>query len=86
MGDWVNPPDYQEGDKYYDWDFYEVCEEEGLECYSPDGSSGYAVGLGFEDMGDDETKAQFKKRIADLIFKITGETVDPGVIEEAYYC
>ena len=76
MGEWMDP-DID--------DFWDVCEEAGLEIHQPEGCRGYAVGLSYDDMEDDETKAQFKQRIKELIFKVTGEDVDPGTIEEAYY-
>ena len=81
MGGWVNSPEDCD-------DFWDMCESNGLECHSPEGYSrggDYAVGLNFDDMGDDETKAQFIRRVKDLIFKLTGEDCDPGIIEEAYY-
>jgi len=78
MGEWVSEPEGCD-------DFWDLCEDNGLECHSPEGYRGYAVGLSFDEMGDDETKAQFVNRVRNLIFKVTGEYVDPGIIEEAYY-
>jgi hypothetical protein len=78
MGDWLDAPEDCD-------DFWDLCESHGLEVHKPDGCSEYAVGLSYDEMGNDETKAQFKQRVKDLIFKLTGEDVDPGTIEEAYY-
>ncbi len=65
-------------------EWYELAEEAGLEYNSEDGKY---VGISPDKMKDEETLAQFKQRIADLITK-NFYRVDPKdieFIEFAYY-
>lgn len=69
-----------------DWDFvYNRCEEYGLHCCHPY-DYGQIVGLKFDQMKDDETKAQFFERTFDLITRAFGEKIasQVGEIEEAW--
>jgi hypothetical protein len=89
MGAWVSEPEdieereaqAEREDTYYD--FCEDLDEKGLECH-PMGDE-YATGLSFYSMKEDETRGQFRQRVADLILEITGEKVEPKIIQEAYY-
>ena len=63
MGDWMSHPDYPDDHKYCDWDMYDICETNGLQCHSPEGMRDYAVGLCPSEMNDDETLSQFKARV-----------------------
>lgn len=87
MGDWVYHPEYPDDHKYSDWDMYDICEDNDLECHSPDGIRDYAVGLSPCVMKDNETLSQFKDRVL-LNMQNAGfdiKEVNLGWIQEAYY-
>jgi hypothetical protein len=66
-----------------DDDIYEKAEDHGLECRCP--SDDYYIGLSWSDVKDDETGAQFKERVRELIEKaFPGETFELGTHEEAW--
>ena len=78
IGDWVKAPDHFD-DPSYEMELL----EEHLCVYSMDGE--YAVGLSYDDMKKDETKAQFEQRIKDLVFKHLGVKIEVGLIEESFW-
>lgn len=77
MGASIKAPEYMD-------DFSWEMEQSGLECYNMYGE--YAVGLPLHKMGEDETKGQFRQRVADMVYKKTGIKVEPTIISEEYEC
>jgi hypothetical protein len=70
MGVAIDHPDFPEDHKYHEWDFYEVCEKNDLECYSMEYRSDYFVGLAPQNMKDDETVRDLKNRVLKNMEKI----------------
>jgi len=76
-GAYIDPPE----EDYEEWEdrigselaMYRMCEQ-------------WAVGLDPADIKDDETGAEFKQRVKDLIFKHTGENVSCSWMAEEYEC
>jgi hypothetical protein len=67
-----------------DVDVYDVAEKAGLECHYPEGWESYYVGMSWSLVGDDETGAQFKKRVETIVEKSFGlQNFD--TFEETYY-
>ena len=87
MGAQVDYPDFSEDHEYYDWDMYDICDENGLECYSPEYRSGYFVGLSAQNIDEDETLKQFKNRVLENMKKVGIDVEYENLewIEEAYY-
>lgn len=78
IGDWVKAP------THFDDPSYQMEQlEEHMGVYYMDGE--WAVGLHYDDMEKDETKAQFEQRIKELVFKHLGVEISPGMIEETFY-
>jgi len=71
-------------DKIDDWlEEYSLSYHVGLDTY---GEDSICVGMKYEDMEDDETKAQFEKRVSESLEKLFGEPqeiecmIDGGMI------
>jgi len=47
-------------------DVYDTVKKAGLQCYHPEDCSRY-IGLSWNEVKDDETGAQFKQRVTELI-------------------
>ena len=65
-------------------DVWDEAENVGLECHRFN-YSGYAVGMPFCDMGEDETKADFKTRVQALVKKVLPDATEFGMQEDSYY-
>jgi hypothetical protein len=80
-GTWLNGNEVGE-----DVDIYDTAENHDLECHHMD-YSGYAVGLSPCNMRDEETLAQFRRRVGDQIFKAFGidDAHELDWIEESFY-
>lgn len=57
----------------------------GLCVESPSNYYSYYIGASWDGVGDNETGAQFKKRIEDKIKEIFGDDVKCGTHSEAWY-
>jgi hypothetical protein len=76
----------ESNDEDEDESLYDKLKGTGLEHHrNPNGGSPY-VGMSPWNMEDDETMAQFRKRVEKLITKKLGvSNPDCGIIEEAWY-
>ena len=75
--------------KIEDKDLYEVIEDKcsklGLNYYSlEEYEEGWVVGLDYMRMEQDETRAQFEKRAADLVQQFVGSEVECDLQEGTY--
>lgn len=78
IGGWVDPPeDVDDPSDYMDELGEYLC------VYAMDNE--YAVGLSYDDMKPDETRAQFERRIEELVYKHLGVEIKPRMIEETFY-
>lgn len=60
-----------------------LLEDTGLSYATPNGD--YLVGVDFEDMRDDETKAQFRERIQNTLQEIFGQPISCSYESGEYY-
>lgn len=88
-GSWVDVPRVVEDPNDEDSDYLEdyevlddICSKHGLSYSSID--SNYAVGLGPDDIKDNETGAQFKKRVQDAISAAFGPHSCSWIQEAGY--
>ena len=68
-------------------DLYDKCDKLKLVCKSPpyeDGRCMY-IGRSWCEVKDDETGAQFKKRVKEELTKFFGKEVECGTLENAWY-
>lgn len=80
----VEPEDVEE-DEIDSYQVKELIEEKGLACYDDDSGTLY-VGLDFDSLGDDETKNQFKARIAAKLKEIFGKDFEVKSLSGEYPC
>lgn len=79
----------EEIEYFYDFDFEKWLEKDFDLSYHRGFEESYyacAIGLFFDDMKDDETKAQFIKRVSDNLAKLFGEPQDVEAFNDDGYC
>lgn len=79
----VDPEDVE--DEVDSWQVKELIEEKGLACYDDESGKLY-VGLDFMSLGDDETKNQFKTRVAASLKEIFGKDFEVEYWSGEYPC
>jgi hypothetical protein len=67
------------------WEFEHALAGDGLECEHVMGEGPYYIGVSWDDIGDNETGAQFKARIKAAIEKVFGESISCESLSEAWY-
>lgn len=79
----VDPEDVE--DDIDSWEVREMIEEKGLSCYDDESGNLY-VGMDALGMGEDETKRQFKERIASKLKEVFGKDFTVDFFSGEYPC
>ena len=68
-----------------DEDWYDVCDEIGLECHSDPYGRDHYIGLSLTDIGLDETFREFQNRTKEKFEKIGLDTEKMGIYKTGWY-